>query len=134
LVENNEFAAISAKIKEMEDREANRRAEQLRQQQEQRAGEMQAQLEHEQAELDILKSKEQQLQSELSKRQGVISAHVRTASADLKAAPYTEAKTVQLLAQGDAVTVLSQRAGWYRVQAANGKAGWIYRLMLEVAQ
>ena len=60
--------------------------------------------------------------------------HIRTSSADLKAAPYTKSKTLQSLAQGDTVTVLLQTPNWYHVVAPNGEQGWIYRMMIEVVQ
>jgi hypothetical protein len=133
LVESSEFAAISAKLKEMEEREANLRAEAAHEQQEKEIDELQARLDSEQAQLRSSMAREQQLQQELKQRQNFKSARVRTASADLKASPYNQSKTLQLLSQGEGVTILLQTANWCRIETSAGVQGWIYRLMLEVA-
>ena len=57
-------------------------------------------------------------------------ATVKIAAA-LKAEPYTEAKTLESLAPGDAVTILWQTRSWYQVQTATGSTGWIYALLVE---
>ncbi|SRR5713226_593865 len=132
-VENSEFAVISQKMKELEDEERKRREEAIQAQQQKKFEELQAELDREKAELTAVTAREQQLQKQVQESQGDSSAHVRSGSADLKAAPYNQAKTLRLLSQGEALTVLLRTPGWYRVQAANGEQGWVYRLMLEVA-
>ena len=132
-VENSEFAVISQKMKELEDQERKQREEAAQAQQEKKFEELQAELDRENAALTALTAKEQQFQKQLQELQGGRSAQIRTSSADLKAAPYNQSKTLRLLSQGEAVTILLRTPGWYRVQTANGEQGWVYRLMLEVA-
>jgi hypothetical protein len=135
LVESNEFGAIAAKIKDLEDVAARQREEEAQKKQQQRVEELEAELDRENATLAAARAKEQQLQGKLHESSpGNRIARVRTPSAQLKAAPYNQSRTLQTLAQGDTVTVLSQTRAWYRVQALNGQLGWVYRLMLEVAQ
>jgi hypothetical protein len=135
LVESNEFEAIAAKIKDLEDVAARQREEEDQKKQQRRADELQTELDRENAALDAAKAKEQLLQSKLQESSpGNRTARVRTASAELKVAPHNQSQTLQVLSQGNTVTVLSQTRAWYRVQTPNGQAGWVYRLMLEVAQ
>ena len=135
LVESNEFEAIAAKIKEQQDVAARQREEEDQKKQQQRVEELQAELDLENATLAAAKEKEQQLQSKLQvSSPGNRTARVRTSSAELKVAPYNQSETLHALSQGDTVTVLSQTRAWYRVQAPNGQQGWVYQLMLEVAQ
>lgn len=135
LVESNEFEAIAAKIKDLEDVAARHREEEAQRKQQKRVDELQAELDRENAALAAAKAKEQQVQGKLQgSLPGNRTARVRTASAELKAAPYNQSQTLQVLSQGNTVTVLSQTRAWYRVQTLTGQAGWVYRLMLEVAQ
>ena len=135
LVESNEFEAIAAKIKDVEDVAARQREEEAQKKQQQKVEELQAELDRENGALNTAKAKEQELQSKLQESSpGNRTARVRTASAELKIAPYNQSQTVQVLSQGDIVTVLSQTRAWYRVQAVDGQTGWVYRLMLEVVQ
>ncbi len=46
---------------------------------------------------------------------------------EIRAEPFRDAKTVGSLAKGDAVEVLEQRGGWFRVNSARGK-GWVRML------
>jgi hypothetical protein len=46
---------------------------------------------------------------------------------EIKAEPFRDAKTVGSLATGDAVEILEQQGGWYRVDSAKGK-GWVRML------
>ena len=135
LVESNEFEAIAAKIKEQQDVAARQREEEDQKKQQQRVEELQAELDRENATLAAAKEKEQQLQSKLQASSPANrTARVRTSRAELKVAPYNQSETLHALSQGDTVTVLSQTRAWYRVQAPNGQQGWVYQLMLEVAQ
>ena len=132
-VENSEFAVISQKMKDLEDLARKQREEAVQAQQEKQFAELQAELDREKAELTALTVKEQQLQKQVQASQAGRLAQIRAVSADLKAAPYNQSKTLQLLSHGAAVTVLQRTPGWYRVQAANGEQGWVYRPMLEAA-
>ena len=135
LVESNEFEAIAAKIKDLEEVAARQREEESQKKQQQRVEELQAELDGENAMLAAARAKEQQLQAKLQASSPANrTARVRTPSAQLKAAPYNQSPTVQALAQGDTVTVLLQTRAWYRVQTLDGQQGWVYRLMLEVSQ
>jgi Bacterial SH3 domain len=130
-VENGEFEAVSAKIQEAEEREAKRRQESARGEQQQQLEELQTELDHENSALSAALAKEQELEKRVRQLEHTKPARVRTATADLKSVPYTQAKTLELLSQGSAVTVLAQVPNWYRVQSANGQQGWVYQLMLE---
>ena len=132
-VESKEFEAISSEIDDLEGQQKKQRQEAVIEQQQKKLEDLQAELDRENAELTALTTKEQQLQKQVKDRQGATAVRVRTASADLKTAPYNESKTLQLLPQGEAVTVLMRTSRWYRVQAANGAQGWVYSPMLEVA-
>jgi len=133
-VENAEFLAISDEIKNIEDREAKQRQDAANAEQATKLSHLQAELDQEREQLKAVNAEEQELQNKIQALQAGKPAHVRTASADLKAEPYNQSKTLQLLSQGAAVTVLLQTRSWYRVQAANGEQGWVYRLMVEVGQ
>jgi Bacterial SH3 domain len=131
-VENSEFEAISTKIKEAEARAARRTQESARGEEQQRLDELQAELDRENAALTAALRKQQQLEQQVQQLEHTKAARVRTATAELQAAPYAEAKILELLSQGNAVTVLAQVSNWYRVQSSNGEQGWVYRLMLEL--
>ncbi|PYV96254.1 MAG: hypothetical protein DMG89_18350 [Acidobacteria bacterium] len=132
-VENSEFEAVSAKIQEAEQREVRSKAESARVEQQQRLEELQSELDRETAELKAAVEKQQQLEQKVQALEHTKPARVRTATADLKVAPYTEAKTVELLSKDTSVAVLAQVSSWYRVQSNDGKQGWVYQLMLEIA-
>jgi hypothetical protein len=46
---------------------------------------------------------------------------------DIKAEPFRDARTVGSVAAGDAMEILEQRGGWFRVSSAKGK-GWVRML------
>jgi hypothetical protein len=133
-VENAEFLAISDEIKDINDREVKQRQDAANAEQAQKLSELQGQLDQEREQLKAVAAKEQELQNKIQALQAGKPGHARTASADLKAEPYNQSKTLQLLWQGEEVTVLRQTRSWYRVQVASGERGWVYRVMLEVAQ
>jgi SH3-like domain-containing protein len=95
---------------------------------------LQAELDHEQEQLKAVNARQQEVLNRIQSLQAGVPGHVRTASADLKAQPYNQSRTLQLLSQGTAVTVLLQTRSWYLIQAPSGDQGWVYRLMLEVGQ
>jgi len=130
-VENSEYAAISARLDELKKEELKRREELARQEQQKKLEDLQVELDKENAGLEAANTKEQQLQKQLQELQGVRAMQVRTTSADLKAAPYNGSRTLQMLSQGDTVTVLLKTPNWFHVLVANGTEGWVYRLMLE---
>ena len=133
-VENAEFLAISDQIKDIDDKEAKDKQDALYAVEEKKMVALLAQLDQARAELKTADAKERELSKKVSAVSGGKPGRVKTATADLKAQPYNESKTVGSLSQGDAVTVLTQTRSWYRVQAAGGTQGWVYRLMLEVPQ
>jgi len=133
LVENNEFEAIAAKIKEFENLEQQRREAEAQQQMQDKVQDLDAQLQQENTRLDDLNKKQADLRQKIQATQGGKPGRITT-SAELKTGPYQAASVVEQLSQGDAVTVLQETPYWYRVQSASGKRGWVYRLMLEVAQ
>jgi hypothetical protein len=132
--ENGEFLAIEAKIKDVEEKEAEAKHEASAAVQEQQIGKLQSELDREVADLKSIQSKQKDVEQQIADLQRNKAAHIRTSSADLKAAPYTKSKTLQSLTQGDTVTVLLQTPNWYHVLAPNGEQGWIYRMMIEVVQ
>jgi hypothetical protein len=129
-VEDGEFEAISIRLKDLEDAEEKHRQESQRGELEAKLQVLEEQLEKENSQFAALSATEQQLQQQLEALQGKRTASVKTDSADLKAEPYNQSKTVQSLAQGEKVTVLQSTQNWFHVLAASGKDGWIYRPML----
>lgn len=132
--ENGEFLAIEAKVKDVEDQEAQLQRQVGLEQQEQQLGKLQAELDRETTELNAVKAKQQDVQRQIQELQRNKAGHIRTSTADLKAAPYNRSKTLLSLSQGDTVTVLMQTPNWYQVVAPSGEQGWVYRLMIEVIQ
>jgi len=133
-VENAEFLAISDEIKDIDDKEAKEKQEALYAVEEKKIAGLLTELDQARADLKTADAKEKELSRKVSAVSGGKPGRVKTATADLKAEPYNESKTVGSLSQGDAVTVLLQTRSWYRVQSANGAQGWVYRLMLEVPE
>ena len=133
-VENAEFLAISDEIKDIDDKEAKEKQEAQYAVEEKKIAGLLTELDQARAELKTADAKEKELSTKVSAISGGKPARVKTASADLKAEPYNESKTVGSLSQGDAVTVLLRTRSWYRVRAASGAQGWVYRLMLEVPE
>jgi SH3 domain-containing protein len=130
-VENSEFEAISDTMKDIEDAEARKREKLLHDERQHQLEQLQAQLDQETSHLREATAREHELEQQLRQRQGLHAVRVKAAHADLKAEPYNQSKTLQLLSQGDQLTVLAQTPNWYRVQTASGEQGWVYRLMLE---
>ena len=133
-VENAEFLAISDEIKDIDDKEAKEKQEAAYAADETKLAALLTQLDQARADLKVANAKEEEVARKVGAVSGGRPGQVRTASADLKAEPYNDSKTLGLLSQGDRVTVLLETRSWYRIQAANGQQGWVYRLMLEVPQ
>lgn len=133
-VENAEFLAISDEIKDLDDQDAKAKQNAEYAAEEKKMADLLTQLDQARAGLKAAKAKEDEVAKQVQTISGGKPGHVRTESADLKAQPYTESKTLGMLSQGDAVTVLLETRSWYRIQAANGQQGWVYRLMLEAPQ
>ncbi len=133
-VENAEFLAISDEIKDIDDKEAKEKQDAQYAAEEKKMADLLTQLDQARANLKTSDAKEKELAKKVSAVSGGKPGRVKTTSADLKAEPYNESKTLGSLSQGDAVTVLLQTRSWYRVQAASGTQGWVYRLMLEVPE
>ena len=133
-VENAEFLAISDQIKDIDDREAKAKQDAEYAAEEKKMADLLTQLDQARADLKTEDAKEKELAKKVSAVSAGKPGRVKTATADLKAEPYNASKTLGSLSQGDAVTVLTQTRSWYRVQAASGTQGWVYRLMLEVQE
>lgn len=129
-VENKEFEVISGKIEDLEEQHKKQQQEAVLEQQQEKLEQLQADLDQENAKLNAVTAKEQELRKQVEGRQSAAGVPVRTVSADFKAEPYNQSKTVRVLSQGEVVTVLLRTTSWYRVQAADGAQGWVYRLML----
>lgn len=131
-VENAEFLAIADNIKTIEDQEAKRRQDALYAKQQEQLSALQAEIEQQKNQLNAAKTRQQELEKKIGQLRGGKLGHIRTSNAALKSAPYTQAETLQSLAQNDPVTVLLRTRSWYRVQTSSGAEGWVYGLMIEV--
>jgi hypothetical protein len=132
-VENSEFAVITKQLEDFDAAEKKQREKAALKAQEEQLESLQSQLQQENAALAAARAKQARLEQEVKERNGIRLAHVHTSTADVKSRPYTASKTVCSLARGDAVMVSAQAASWYKVQAGDGREGWIYSLMLDVA-
>jgi hypothetical protein len=130
-VENSEYTAITEKFKEYEAQEKKRAESSALDEQGKKVEQLKEALDQENANLKALTMREQALQRQAAKAPGGELVRVRTASADLKAAPYNAARTLQLLSRGQPVTVLARAGGWCRVQTGHGEQGWVFHQMLE---
>lgn len=130
-VENHEFESISDRIKDAEDRVAQERQKVSLDQQQEKLESLQAELDRETKLLNAANDQVLHLQEQIKTFQSGRPAHVRTAGADLKAAPYNGSRTLELLTPGEAVTILLQTPAWSRIRAPHGTEGWVYRPMLE---
>ena len=130
-VESHEFEAISDRIKDAEDRVAQERQKVSLDQQQEKLESLQAELDRETKLLNAANDQALHLQEQIKTFQSGRPAHVRTAGADLKAAPYNGSRTLELLTPGEAVTILLQTPAWSRIRAPHGTEGWVYRPMLE---
>ncbi len=133
-VENAEFAEISRKLQEQEVQARKQTEELLANQQQIKSDELRVQLERNRADLDATIAKQQRLEKELQDIRKSRTARIRTSSADLKAAPYNQSRTIRLLSRDEGITVMRQTQHWYQVQTGNGEQGWVYRLMVDVPQ
>jgi hypothetical protein len=133
-VENAEFAEISRKIEDQKDQQRKQGEGAVQKQQETKTEELRVELERDRAELNVVTAQRQQLEQELRDLEKGGPGRIRTASADLKAAPYNQSKTIRLLSRDEAVTVLERTESWYRVEIGSGEQGWVYRLMVEVPE
>jgi len=132
-VEANEFEVIAAKLRELDAVAEQRQQEDARKQEQAKIDELRDELKKEEEQIQAAKAREKDLEGQVQQARGARVGHIRTSSADLKSAPYNASKTLELLSQGDAVSVLLETPHWFQVQAADGQKGWIYGLMLEVA-
>jgi hypothetical protein len=133
-VEQKEIDAIAARLKEVDAREAKQEREVKLETENQNLQELQAQLDHETAQLQAAQAREQELEIGLKRKALGKPGRVKTSNADLKSDPHNEAKNLQSLAQGEVVLILRSTPYWYEVQAANGAKGWVYSAMLVVTQ
>ena len=132
-VENAEFEAIAAQLKDIADVEERKKQDLALEQQERETARLQDELSREQNELSALKQTEQALVKQVNDLTAKRTVQV-SVPANLKAGPYTGASTVRQLQPGEALTVLLKTPSWYRVQTISGEHGWIYRLMLSEVQ
>ena len=57
---------------------------------------------------------------------------IRAERAELKASPYSHARVVEALKQGQQVTILAKSAYWLRVRSEDGQEGWLHHSSVEV--
>src|SRR5581483_490019 len=130
-VENAEFLAISDNLKSLEEEQAKKLRDAAFAKQQEKLEVLQSALEEEQRQLKAVNAKRQELQNKIQEAHGGRQARVKAVAADLKAEPYTDARTLESIANGGEVTLLWRTHSWYQVQSAAGTTGWIYGLLLE---
>lgn len=133
-VENTEFLAISDEIKDIEDREAKQKQEAQYAVEARKMADLEGQLDQARTDLKAAKAREAEMLNKVRAVSAGKPARVKAPSADLKSEPYNDSRTLSSLSQGDPVTVLHETPFWYHVETADGRQGWVYRLMLENLQ
>jgi Bacterial SH3 domain len=73
----------------------------------------------------------QQLEAQARKLRASEFVRVSAERAELKASPYSHARVVTALKQGQEVTVLIKSAYWFRVRSEDGQEGWVFHSALE---
>jgi hypothetical protein len=129
-VESMEFVTISQRFTAIDAADKQRREEAEHAREHKRLLELQEAQAREQAQLDSANAEVSALQQKIAGHEKGRRYRVRTV-AELKTRPFNRAERLRDLSQGDSVTVLLELPAWYKVQAANGEQGWVYRLMLE---
>jgi len=96
-----------------------------------KAGDLQRTIADQRAQLATESAALQQLEAQ--SRQARTSEFVRISveRAELKVSPYSHARSVEALKQGQEVTVLARSTYWFRVRAEDGQEGWISHVSLE---
>ena len=56
---------------------------------------------------------------------------VRAERAELKASPYSHARVIEALKQGQELTILAKSAYWLRVRSEDGQEGWLHHSAVE---
>lgn len=56
---------------------------------------------------------------------------IRAERAELKAAPYSHARIIEALKQGQEVTVLAKSTYWFHVRSEDGQEGWLHHSAVE---
>src|SRR6267143_428088 len=69
-------------------------------------------------------AKLKQLEAQAHKIQAAEFVRIRAERVELRASPYSHARIVESLKQGQEVTVLAKSAYWCRVRAEDGQEGW----------
>jgi len=133
-VEDAEFSEISQRLQDVQDQERKEKEEAIAKDQESKSDELRAQLQRDRTQLNATLARQQQLEREVKDLQKGQPARIQTGTADLKAAPYNQAKTIRLLSRDEAVMVTEQTRHWCHVQTGSGEQGWVYRLMVEVSR
>ena len=77
-------------------------------------------------------AKLKQLEAQAHKIQAAEFVRIRAERVELRASPYSHARIVESLKQGQEVTVLAKSAYWCRVRAEDGQEGWAQYSALEV--
>jgi hypothetical protein len=73
----------------------------------------------------------QQLEAQARKIRASEFVRISAERAELKASPYSHARVVAALKQGQEVTVLVKSAYWFRVRSEDGQEGWVSHSALE---
>jgi Bacterial SH3 domain len=72
-----------------------------------------------------------QLEAQARKLRASEFVRISAERAELKASPYSHARVVAALKQGQEVTVLVKSAYWFRVRSEDGQEGWVSHTALE---
>ena len=67
----------------------------------------------------------QQLEAQAREMRASEFVRVSVERAELKISPYSHARVVEALKQGQEVTVLANSTYWYRVRSEDGQEGWV---------
>jgi len=86
--------------------------------------EQKAQLSAETANLQKLEDQSRQIRTSEFVR-------VRAERAELKASPYSHARVIEALKQGQELTILAKSAYWLRVRLEDGQEGWLHHSAVE---
>ena len=96
-----------------------------------KAGDMQRTIADQQAQLAAETATLQQLEAQSRKARTSEFVRINAERAELKSLPYSHARSIEALKQGQEVTVLAKSAYWYRVRAEDGQEGWVSHASVE---
>lgn len=133
-VESSEFQEIDDQLSVL-DKLAKRTEERAQHEQmEFQVKDLQRTLGDEKSQLALATSSVQKLEQRLGALRHESLATVNTDKAQAKVAPFLHAAIAAVLAKGQMVTVLERARYWYQIRGPNGKAEWVYYLLVDPVQ